>query len=293
MSSAHTEFAEVLRAWRDRVPPAAAGLPVGGERRVPGLRREELAALAGVSVDYLVRLEQGRATSPSPQVLASLARALRLTTDERDLLYRMAGVAPPDAGLVPRHVPPGVQRMLDRLSDSAVGVFTTTWELLQWNPLWAALLGDPSKPSGRERNIAWRWFTTGRSRVRHADGELERFEHEMVGELRLASARYPRDTDLTALIGELLAASPRFAELWERFDLVTRVSARKTVEHPVVGSITLDCDVLTAPDADIRIVVYTAEPGSADAASLELVRVTGLQQLTADSIDAHLGNQVR
>ena len=135
------EFAVVLRAWRDRLSPREAGLPPGTGRRAPGLRREELATLAGVSVEYLVRLEQGRARHPSPQLLGALARALRLTEDERDHLYRLGGVAVPSDGVVSQHITPGVQRMLDRLGDVPIGVHSATWDLLWWNPLWAALTG--------------------------------------------------------------------------------------------------------------------------------------------------------
>jgi transcriptional regulator with XRE-family HTH domain len=130
-----TELGVALRAWRDRIRPEEVGLPGGGRRRSPGLRREELAGLAGVSVDYLVRLEQGRATNPSPQVLAALARALRLASTERDLLFTCAGVAAPSARVVSRHISPGLQRVLDRLADTPVGVYTASWEQVTANPL--------------------------------------------------------------------------------------------------------------------------------------------------------------
>ncbi|MGW6270121.1 helix-turn-helix domain-containing protein [Streptomyces sp. NPDC055060] len=144
------EFAQILRAWRDRVRPEDVGLPPGLGRRAPGLRREELALLAGVSVDYIVRLEQGRARNPSPQLLASLARALRLTDVERDHLFRVAGAALPPAGHVPRHVTPTAQRMVDRFRNApvAVAVHTAIYELVLWNPLWATLFGDPPARPG-------------------------------------------------------------------------------------------------------------------------------------------------
>src|SRR4051794_13905391 len=155
------EFAAVLRAWRDRLSPQEVGLPPGTGRRAPGLRREELAALAGVSVEYIVRLEQGRALHPSAQLLGALARALRLTDEERDHLYRVGGAAVPSPGLGPRHIPAGVQRMMDRLGDVPMGVMSASWDLLQWNPLWAALTGDPARYSELERNVAWRHFVVG------------------------------------------------------------------------------------------------------------------------------------
>ncbi|MGN5377283.1 helix-turn-helix domain-containing protein [Streptomyces lasalocidi] len=144
----------MIRTWRERLPPSAAGLPVARGRRAAGLRREELADLAGVSVDYVVRLEQGRATTPSVSVAASLARALQLSTAERDHLYRLARLAPPVNGAISDHLPPGVQRVLARLGDVAVAVFAADWQLVWCNRGWAALLGDPWAAPPRRRNFA-------------------------------------------------------------------------------------------------------------------------------------------
>jgi transcriptional regulator with XRE-family HTH domain len=241
-----------------------------------------LAGLAGLSVDYLIRLEQGRATNPSPQVLGALAQALRLSTDERDMFYRIGGSAPPASGWVPNFVSPGIQRMIDRLEDAAVGVFTAAWDMIEWNALWAALQGDPSPWTGRERNLIWRYFSpesTRVPRVQHGADQFESFEREMTSDLRLASARYPDDKALSELIADLLRLSKRFAELWERFEVAPQVSGRKTIEHPDLGPVTLDCEVLHVQASDLRLVVYTAEPGTPDAAALDLLRVTGLQEL--------------
>src|SRR3712207_4271248 len=136
------ELAGCLRSWRERLSPSDAGLRAGSQRRVAGLRREEVAQLAGVSVDYLSRLEQGRAQSPSPSVLASLARALRLSADERSHLLRLAGHAEPGPGTIDRHITPGVQRMLDRLADLPVMVVDAANELVATNALATALIGD-------------------------------------------------------------------------------------------------------------------------------------------------------
>lgn len=279
MTENRSALADALRAWRDRVTPAAAGMPTGGERRVPGLRREELAALAGLSVDYVVRLEQGRAVNPSPQVIASIARALRLTTDERDILYRLAGAVEPPSGLVSRHVPPGIQRMTDRLVDTPVAVYTASWDIIQWNTMWAALLGDPSALSHRDRNLLWRHFTGDRTRVLQDAKDIEAFERETVAELRVAHGRYPDDPELASLVEDLSEQSPAFRALWDRFEVAPRISQRKTVKHPLVGQIVLDCDVLTAAGSDLRVIVYTAEPGSTDAGKIDLLRVTGMQEL--------------
>jgi transcriptional regulator with XRE-family HTH domain len=275
------EIGAALRAWRDRVSPDEVGLPSGGRRRAPGLRREELAALAGVSVDYLVRLEQGRAVNPSGQVLASLTRALRLSVPERDMLYRAAGVAPPSPGTVSRHVSAGMQRILDRLGDIPVAVYTASWEVIQTNPLWRALFGERAEPTGRDRNLVWRFFVHDRTGVLRDHEEYTRFAEGMVADLRDTAARYPSDRELATMISELRDRSSWFEELWQGYAVNRKVSERKTILSPI-GAITLDCDVMTVPDSDVRVVVYTARPGTEDADKLDLLRVTGLQTLSGD-----------
>jgi transcriptional regulator with XRE-family HTH domain len=265
-----------IRAWRDRLPPSAAGLASGGTRRSPGLRREEAAALAGISVDYLVRLEQGRAANPSPQVLASLARALRLTAEERDHLYRQAGHAPPSRSTISAHITPGVQRLIDRLSDAAVAVYDASWTLIAWNATWAALMGDPAALAGRDRNLIWRHFSGPGSRVVRSPEETAGWERSMVADLRGVSGRYPDDADLHRLIADLGQASPRFAEAWRRREVGASRADRKTVRHPELGQLTLDCDVLTVTGSDLRIIVYTADPASEDASKLALVATIGV-----------------
>lgn len=241
-----------------------------------GLRREELADLAGVSVDYLVRLEQGRATSPSPQVLASLARALQLRPMERDHAYRLAGLLPPQEGTISAHVPAGVQRMLARLGEFPVGVFSADWTLLSWTPAWAVLLGDPSARTHAERNLVRAVFATGPSGLAAwpVQPEGDALNPALVADLRTALVDYPRDRGLTALVAELRSTSAEFARLWDEGAVGPHVSARKTVVHPQVGEVTCDCDVLTVPGCDVRLVVYTVAAGSADAEKLEFLRVT-------------------
>jgi hypothetical protein len=214
---------------------------------------------------------------PSPQVLGALARALRLTPQERDHLYRITGSTAAAIGDVPRHVTPGIQRVLDRLGDTPVGVFSGAWDLITWNPLWAALLGDPSGYAGVEANLVWRLFLADGSRVIHGHEERTAFERDLVADLRAAAARYPEDRRLAALISTLLGASERFAEHWSGTHVARHLPSRKTIETPTVGRITLDCDLLTVPGDDLRVVVYTAPPGTPDAASLDLLRVAGLQ----------------
>lgn len=252
-----------MRAWRERVTPAQAGIAPGSDRRVPGLRREELALLAGISVDYLVRLEQGRAANPSPQVLAAFSRALQLSAGERDLLYRLAGAVPPPKGAMPRVVPRGVQLMIDRMTDTPLAVYTAAWDTVQWNHLWADLMGDPALLDERNRNLVWRHFTgQTATRVVRDMAHAEDFEREIVADLRRAADRYPDDQTVAGLIDDLRQASPAFVERWSRYETPLPSPSRKTVLHPQRGLTTYDCDVLILDGSDLRIVLYSSSSAS-------------------------------
>ncbi len=279
------DLASCLRAWRDRLSPADVGLPAGGYRRAPGLRREEVAQLTGLSVDYLARLEQGRATHPSPSVLAPLARTLRLTDLERDHLFRLAGQMPPSTGQIDRHITPSVHRILDRLRDVPVIVTDESWQLIAMNELGNALMGCYRHLPERERNTAWRTFTGMPSRVvLDGEGEQRRMREEIVADLIQAVARHPNDDGLRELVADLREASEEFAALWEARPMRPRTASRKTIVHPQVGPVTVDCDVLTVRDSDVRLVVYSAAPGSPDAQALELLAAIGTQDLTAGGV---------
>jgi transcriptional regulator with XRE-family HTH domain len=277
------ELGRALRAWRDRLAPGMAGLPELRPRRAAGLRREELALLAGVSADYITRLEQGRATTPSPQVLTALGRALRLSESELDYLFLLAGQPRPAAGHIRSHLTPGVQRILDQMDGTPVAVYDAGWTLIAWNQLWAALLGDPSPLRGHERNVLWRHFTGQPSRVTHTPAQEAAFETSAVADMRSAAARYPNDPQLRRLIADLRAASARFAQLWDGRAVGTHDADRKTVRHPDVGALELDCDVLTVHGSDVVIVIYTAAPGSDAAAKLKLLAVIGTQDMAERS----------
>ena len=172
------EFGRTVRRWRDRVRPTAVGVPVGGRRRATGLRREELAGLAGISVDYLTRLEQGRATSPSAQVVEALARALRVADAERDLLFRLAGHATPGLDLVSTRITPSVQRLLDRLANTPVAVFDATWTLVVANAPYDALMGPTTTWRGIERNSVWRHLVGPGSRALDQPRAASRFRSQ-------------------------------------------------------------------------------------------------------------------
>jgi transcriptional regulator with XRE-family HTH domain len=282
------ELGASLRRWRDRLSPDAVGLPAGRKRRSPGIRREELAMLAGLSVDYVTRLEQGRATSPSAQVLGALARALQLTVDERDYLFRLGGQVVPGSARMASHVTPGIQRLLRRLDEFPVSVHDAAWTLVAWNPLWAALMGDPSDLHGHQRNLLWRCFTAPESggdptgltgRIVRTAAEQRAFETAAVADLRAAVGRWPDDPGLRSLVTDLRRASSRFAELWDSRAVGAHAADRKTIVHPEVGSIEVDCDVFTAAGSDLKVIAYTVEPGSEAAEKLALLRVVGLQAL--------------
>ncbi|MBA6436686.1 helix-turn-helix transcriptional regulator [Streptomyces sp. GMR22] len=280
MASSRSDFAALLRAWRDRLAPADAGFTPKASRRAPGLRREELAELAGLSVDYILRLEQGRAKHPSDQVVGALARALQLSRAERDQLYRSAGLLPPRDGTVSSYVPPGIQRLAARLGDVPIGVFTADWTLVWWNAMWSALHGDPTVLPAAERNLARALFGTGAARdpvlrVRPERG-ADTFETSIVADLKDAVSRYPADARLARLVRELRAESEVFDRHWAtRATAAQHTSDRKTIRHPEIGDILLDCDVLIVPGADLRMVTYTAATGTGDAGKLDLLRVTG------------------
>lgn len=251
-----------IRAWRERLSPEDVGRAPGRARRAPGLRREELAELAGVSVDYLVRLEQGRSAAPSAQVVAALGHALRLSAAERDHLYRLAGLAPPSDGPVPDHLPAGVHRVLTRLGDVAVAVFAADWQMIWWNPGWAALLGDPAAVPAEQRNFARERFPVGPDPVRIArwpvlvrDGEAS--DMAVVSDLRRAGGRFPHDARLAALIRELTAGNEVFARLWAGGTVAAHREDHKTVDHPAAGPVEVDCDVLTDGDSEFKIVLLT------------------------------------
>lgn len=275
------DFGRTVRHWRDRIAPEAAGVPAGTRRRASGLRREELAGLAGISVDYLTRLEQGRATSPSAQVVEALARALRVSDADRDLLFRLSGHAPPGRDVVSTRITASVQRLLDRLSYTPVAVFDATWTLVIANAAYDALMGPTTTWQGIERNSVWRNIVGPGTRVVHTPAEHADFQSQIVADLRLTATRYPGDHRLKQLIGELSTQSTRFVELWEAGDLTAQHSPgrRKTIRHPDVGHITLDCDVLIVAADDLRVMMYTAEPGTEDAERLALAIVLGTQSL--------------
>ncbi|MFJ2158039.1 helix-turn-helix transcriptional regulator [Streptomyces sp. NPDC087856] len=273
---AMTQLGAALRRWRDGVSPDTVGLPAGGHRRAAGLRREELAQLAGLSVDYITRIEQGRASHPSMQVVEALARALRLSEGERAHLFQLAGLALPGRETISMCIAPSVQRMLGRLTGTPVAVFDAAWTQLSANPLYTALMGEWH---GNDLNAVWRNFLGAGSRVRHTPESMDTLQRQQVADLRTTAGSYPADPRLQQLIATLRTRSPRFEELWQSGSTAPHRSARKTIDHPLVGALTLDCDVMNVTGSDLHIMVYTAEPDTQDAERLTLLSVVGTQTL--------------
>ncbi|MDG4787731.1 helix-turn-helix transcriptional regulator [Micromonospora sp. WMMD1102] len=250
-----SDLGAALRAWRDRTDPATVGLTNASPRRVVGLRRSELATLAGISPEYVARLEQGRAATPSVQVCASLARALRLSDDEEAHLMHLAGfAAAPDR--IPWVIPSSLHRVIDHLGDTPVAVYNAAWRLLHWNRLFAAVFGDPVGATADDLNALIVQFESRNPRVRQTEIERAYFEQSLVADLRATSARYPNDPEVAALISRM-AGNDRFCRLWALRAVANHESAHKTAVHPEVGAIPLDANVLTTQNTDLRVVVLT------------------------------------
>ncbi|MBT2387212.1 helix-turn-helix transcriptional regulator [Streptomyces sp. ISL-11] len=269
-----TELSEFLRSRRARLNPGDVGLtPHGGRRRVPGLRREELSQLAGVSVAYYTRLEQGRGQNVSAAVLDAIADALRLTRAERDHLTHLARPAARRTRKAPgrpQRVRPAVQHLIDAMNDVPAYVIGRRLDIIGWNRMACALLGDFDVVPAGQRNMAWQIFLDPATRELYV--EWERKAADIVALLRLQTGCYPDDPRLTALVGELSVKSEEFRGLWAAHDVADKGFGVKELRHPVVGPLTLSYETLVLPaDPGQQLVTYHAEPGSASAESLGLL----------------------
>ena len=263
------ELAAFLRARRAALRPADVGYPADRRRRVAGLRREEVAVLAGISVDYYVRLEQGRVRAPSRQVVDALARALQMDPTQSAHLRRLADPELADDAAQEQSVRPGLQRLLDAMHDCPAFVLGRRTELLACNALGAALHGDPMQHPPRRRAMAWLLFTDDETRRLYPD--WEDVARDTVGALREDAGKHPHDLALHALVAEL-RTDDLFRRWWNDHHVHTKAAGSKRFTHPVVGSLTLDYEALTvAGEADQLLVAYTAIPGSRDADALALL----------------------
>ncbi|MGW5941163.1 helix-turn-helix transcriptional regulator [Streptomyces celluloflavus] len=275
------EFGDFLRSRRERITPADVGLPAGVRRRTPGLRREEVAQLAFISTEYYARMEQARAPRPSREVLAQLARALRLPDAERDHLYHLAGSPPGPPPGPSREVRQSIADLLRRLPDAAAIVMSATYEVIAWNDLAAALMEDFSALPRRDRNLIRRAFLGPYRQGRRLYGvsDADEFARTSAQHLRAVAARYPGDPEVAGLVEELLTHSEEFARLWATHDVTARSTLCKTFEHPLVGPVSVSCDVLDIADRDQQLIIYTAAPGSPSAEALRLLSVVGTQRM--------------
>jgi transcriptional regulator with XRE-family HTH domain len=254
-------LAAFLRARRASLSPQDAGLPEMGRRRTPGLRRQEVAQLAGMSVDYYVRLEQGRGPHPSRQVLAALSRALMLTADERDYLFLMAGQAPPQRARPSREITPGVRGLLDSMPTTPAYVVDAAYNVLAWNQLATEFIGNLAGQA--DRNLI-RWtFRRSPADVMWTDEPFLRFTRATVADLRAGYARYPGDPEIDSLVTEMLALCPRFAQMWAAHEVEARGPMLKRVSHPQAGPLEFECQVLHVAGTGQRLIAYCAAPGSA------------------------------
>jgi len=272
-----TALADFLRRHREALQPSDVGLSAGARRRAPGLRREEVALLAAMSVDYYTRLEQQRGPQPSEQMLASLSRALRLTADERDYLHRIAGHNTPDR-LGGAHVPPALLRVLDRLDDTPAMVLSNVGETLVQNRMAVALFGDRSGFTGLERSEVYRWFAHPESaRSMYPEDDRDRQSRAQVASLRDAYGALGERSRAGEVVRALLRESPEFAAIWERHEVARRFEDHKTLLHPELGALELDCQALFTEDLSQCLLVLTAPPHTEAAEKLALLSVLGTQ----------------
>ncbi|MER7056881.1 MULTISPECIES: helix-turn-helix transcriptional regulator [unclassified Streptomyces] len=269
------ELADFLRRRREDLRPedvqAEATLPPGRRaRRTPGLRREEVAALAQVSVSYYERLEQARAPRPSPQVLSALATALQLTEAERDHLARLAGqVLPAENDGVPEHVPEDARQLLGRLDGIPAYIVNDRQDIVAWNAAAAALITDFSRLTPDERNLT-RISTRFRDTLcTGAPGSESGFSQQVAAQLRAASVQYPTDNVLAELINEFATHDPDFASSWRNHAVRPIPSVRKGLRHPTLGELEIDRHTLGLPGSGFSLVMYTAEADSLSAAALK------------------------
>lgn len=296
------ELGAYLRTRRSRVRPADVGLTPGPRRRVPGLRRDEVAHLAGASVDYYTELERGRGARPSEQMLAALARALRLSRDERDHLFHLAGrPVPPHPRGVAEPVHAEFLALLDLLEATPAQVTTDLHEPLAQNRLAVALLGrmtadghDLGRPggespatgagrAGRGGSFLYRWFTDPSARALYPPGDHAYRSRDFVADLRAVVGRRGQDAQATALVADLRRLSPEFAALWDSGDVAVRRRERERILHPTLGLVEVDCHRIFSEDGRQRLMWFTAPPRSRARAQLALLPF--LASHTIDHLD--------
>lgn len=271
------QLADFLRRRRSALQPEDVGLRRGPRRRTEGLRREEVAALCDMSTDYYSRLEQGRGPQPSEQMLAAIARGLRLNLDERDHLFRLAGHTAPARALRSEHVSPGLMRVLDRLADTPAQVMTELGETLAQTPPARALFGDETRFDGHRRSIGYRWFLEPGTRDVYPEEDHAMHSRSFTADIRTVYAKHGPRSRAGDLVRALLAESPEFAELWEAHEVRHTHPREKRLQHPEVGVMDMQCQILLDPEQGQTLLVLTATPGTDSHDRLQLLSVIGTQ----------------
>jgi len=276
-----TQLADFLRRRREALQPEDVGLGRSSRRRAAGLRREEVAALCDMSVDYYSRLEQSRGPQPSEQMLTAIARGLRLTLAERDHLFRLAGHTAPARAARGDHVSPGLMRILDRLADTPAQVMTELGETLVQTPAARALFGDETRHLGLMRSIAYRWFTDPETRNVYPTEDHPDHSRAFTAEIRATFAKHGPNSRAAAIVDALLTESPEFARIWEAHEVPSTHGREKRLQHPEVGVMELQCQILCDPDQGHSLLVLTATPGTDDYDKLQLLSIIGAQHLAS------------
>lgn len=279
------QLADFVRTRRQSLQPEEVGLSRGPRRRTAGLRREEVATLCQMSVDYLTRIEQGRSTQPSGQMLAAMARGLRLQLAERDHLFRLAGHTPTRA-VRDDHVSPAVLRVLDRLADTPVQVLSSIGEVLVQTAPAAALFGDVADRVGLDRSVVYRWFTERASRDVYPAWDHALRGRAFVAELRAATAVAATAARARAVVDALQARSEEFRAVWAGHEVGVAHGSEKTLVHPELGEIQTQCQRLVDVDSGQRVLVFTATPGTQSAERLRLLAVLGTQLISSPRASA-------
>ncbi|MFD4668360.1 helix-turn-helix transcriptional regulator [Lentzea sp. NPDC058450] len=264
------QLADFLRVRRESLDPKEVGLAGTGRRRTPGLRREEVARLADISTDYYTRMEQDRAPQPSPGVLKAITRALRLSLDERDHLFRLAGHPPPDRRRADDHVAPALLGALDRLHDVPAQVMTDLGITLVQNDLARAVFGDLT----RRESVVYRWFTDPSSRAGYPVADHAAESQALVADLRATAGRR---ADAQALVDRLTRESAEFAALWRLHSVEVMRNRRKRILHPSVGLLELDCQVLVDEERFQLLALFSPAPGTPTAERLALLGLVGAE----------------
>jgi transcriptional regulator with XRE-family HTH domain len=264
------QLADFLRTRREALQPEDVGLPRGPRRRTGGLRREEVAALSGMSADYYGRIEQQRGPVPSEQMLAAIARALHLSLDERDHLFRLGGHPAPQRVLRDDHIAPGMMRILDRLTDTAAMVVSRSGETLLQTPMAKALVGDDSRHTGLARSMVYRWYTDPGTRALYPAEDHRKHGRIFVAQLREAYTAAPGGR-AAEIVEALLAASTEFAAVWAEHEIGLAYTDHKRLLHPQLGEIDVYCQTLLDPATWQTLLVFTAAPGSPSHEKLQLL----------------------